>query len=166
MGVRSASVVEDEMKLELGRCRTVDLAKEGKEFARSMARGNPSQNPSGRYVEGCVMNPCPVALVVARGSLDLSGSHRKKHLSSIQGLSRSRRQRDGAFGRREDSDPEANNVLDLFCESGIGADLEVLYAMRFQICGLPNFPHMKYANVGRTCHQPETPMNRLARNPL
>ena len=161
-----AAVVEDEMKIQRGFRRPIDLLKKSDEFFGAMPLGDSSHDFARHDVESRIETSCAVALVVVGSALDLPRPEREHRLGSVEGLDL------GLLVDREDHgivrrmQVQADDILNLLRKLGIFADLEGLQSMRLEISCGPNLSHLMDGDVTSFRHQAKTPVRGLFGDPM
>jgi hypothetical protein len=131
-------VIKDGVDRFVGRHRALDGVEEVDEFLMGMALHATAEDDAIERVEGGKQGGRAVALVVMRHGPALAGLERQTRLGAIERLDLGflvDRQHHG-MGRRMHI--EADNVLDLFSEGGVGGALEGAYAVRLQAMLFPD----------------------------
>ena len=166
LGRMRTAVVDDQVQLEVGRRRAIDLREELAELDGAMAPGDPSTHLAGRDVEGRIQIRGPVSLVVVGAALDLPGPQGPHRMGPVERLH-----------LRLLVDPEDKRVVGQvevepdhidhpLGELRVVTEREGLEPMRRDVGGLPDLPHLPLGDAGVPSHQPRAPMGGVHRYPL
>src|SRR5439155_1507008 len=133
-----AIVVEDQMDRQSARCGALDPLKQAQKLLMAMAWHAVAQHLTAQYVQGREQSRGSMAGVIVRLPLGDSRTEGQNRLGTVQGLDLALliHAQHQSFLRR--IQVQADNVVQLVKEPGIGAQLEALYAMRLQTMRLPD----------------------------
>ena len=157
------AVVDDQVQLEVGRRRAIDLREELAARGGAMAPGDPSNHLAGRDVEGRIQIRGPVSRVVVGAALDLpgpQGQHRMGPVARLHLRLFVDREDQRVVGRVEEAPDHIDHRLG---ELRVVTEREGLEPMRRDVGGLPDLPHLPLGDAGVPSHQPRAPMGGLHR---
>ena len=160
------AVVDDQVQLEVGRRRAIDLREELAELGGAMAPSDPSKHLAGRDVQGRRQIRGPVSLIVAGAALDLPGPQGQHRMGPVERLNLRLlvdREDQRVVGRVE---VEPDHIDHLLGELRVVVESEGLEPMWLDGGGLPDLPHLPLGDAGVPSHQPRAPMGGLHRYPF
>src|SRR5215510_4610634 len=130
-------VVADNVKLEFGSDRLIDLAQEGQPFLVAMTRGGVSKHLAGKVVQGGKKGYRSMPIVVVGLGANVSLAQRQAGLGAFEGLTLAlfiAAEHQGPIGRIE---VETHHVPELFLKLKVLGELESAHPVGLQLMGRP-----------------------------